>query len=150
MLESPHILPQCRQGYNCMAYQNMLSLHQHFLLGSGTCSYHYVQSHVAEKQQASALSLLAIYGTVKFYEETTHSPASYTHTHTHQPILALKWCHKKLCHLASSHALYFIVSHVIGIQLKDFAFISFYFCFLRHHTFPFTTWNFLAALELFS
>jgi len=36
---------------------------------------------VAEKQQASPLILLAIYGTEKFfYEDTTHSPASYAHT----------------------------------------------------------------------
>jgi len=36
---------------------------------------------VAEEQQASPLILLAIYGTVKyFYEDTTHSATSYTHT----------------------------------------------------------------------
>jgi len=40
---------------------------------------------------------------------------------THTPLtLALKWCHVMLCHLASSRALYFIVSQVNGIQLKDF------------------------------
>jgi len=36
---------------------------------------------VAEKQQASPLILLAVYGTVKFFsEDTTHAPASYAHT----------------------------------------------------------------------
>ena len=65
---------------------------------------------MAEKQQASPLILLAIYGTVKFfYEDKTHSPASYAHT-----------THTGLKMMPSSHALYFIVSQVNGIQLKDF------------------------------
>jgi len=36
---------------------------------------------VAEKQKPSPLKSQAIYGTVKFFfEDTTHSPASYAHT----------------------------------------------------------------------
>jgi hypothetical protein len=95
--------------------------------------------------QKSNKLLLAIYGTVKFFnEDTTHSSATYAHT-THNGLeimpsdvslgmfpcfifycLTSKWCsiERFLSLLASAR-------------------------FLRHHTFPFTMRNFLAALQLF-
>ena len=70
-------------------------------------------------------------------------PIPLHHMHT-TPTLALKLCHMMLCHLASSH---FLTSK--RYSTERFLFICFYFCFLHRHTFPFTMWNFLAAMQLF-
>jgi len=100
---------------------------------------------VAEKQQASPLILLAIYGILKFfYEDTNHSPASYAHTtHTGPEMMPSDVSPGKFpC---------FIFYCLTNKQYSAERFLSLLAsaCFLRCHTFPFTTQNLLAALQLF-
>jgi len=100
---------------------------------------------VAEKQQASPLILLAIYGILKFfYEDTNHSPPSYAHTtHTGPEMMPSDVSPGKFpC---------FIFYCLINKQYSAERFLSLLAsaCFLCCHIFPFTTWNFLAALQLF-
>jgi hypothetical protein len=100
---------------------------------------------VAEKQQASPLILLAIYGTVKFfYEDKNHSPASYAHTtHTGPEMMPSDVSPGKFpCFIFCLTNKQYSAERFLSLLASA--------CFLRCHTFPFTTWNFLAAaLQLF-
>jgi hypothetical protein len=54
--------------------------HQQHNSYKGNFSFHYVLSHVAEKQQAYPLILLAIYDILKFSYEDKTIPLRQTHT----------------------------------------------------------------------
>ena len=100
---------------------------------------------MAEKQQASPLILLAIYGTVNFfYEDKTHSPASYAHT-THNDLEMMPSVVMSLGKFPC-----FIFYCLISKRYSNERFFSLLASarFLHCHTFVFTTWNFLAALQL--
>jgi len=101
---------------------------------------------VAEKQQASPLILLAIYGTVNyFYEDTTHSPAPYTlTTHTGLEMMPgdVVSFGKFPCFI-----FYCFTSKWYSIE-KFFSLLAAAY-FLHSHTFRFTMRNFLAASQLF-
>ena len=100
---------------------------------------------MAEKQKASPLILLAIYGTVKFfYEDTTHSPASYAHT-THTSLEMMP------SDVVSLGKFLFFVFCLTSKWYSAEIFLSLLASarFLRCHKFPFKTRNFLAASQLF-
>jgi hypothetical protein len=59
--------PSSISSVTWMSYQNAVA-YQHFQFGwGGNCSFFKVQLHVAEKQQASAWSLLGTSGKAKFF-----------------------------------------------------------------------------------
>jgi len=101
---------------------------------------------VAEKQQASPLILLAIYGTVKFfYEDTTLSPVSYTHTiHT-----GLEMMPSDIVSLGKFPCFIFYCLTSKWYSAERVFSLSASACFLHCHTFPFPKCTFLAALQLF-
>jgi hypothetical protein len=101
---------------------------------------------VAEKQQASPLITLAVYGTVKFFsEDTTHSPASYAHT-THT---GLEMMPSDAVSLGKFP--YIIIYCLTSKWYSTERFLSLLASaqFLHRHTFPFTIRKFLAALKFF-
>jgi hypothetical protein len=101
---------------------------------------------VAEKQQASPLITLAVYGTVKFFsEDTTHSPASYAHT-THT---GLEMMPSDAVSLGKFPC--FIIYCLTSKWYSTERFLSLLASahFLHCHTFPFTMRKFLSALKLF-
>jgi len=113
---------------------------------TGNFSFHYVLSHVTEKQQASPLIRLAIYGTMKFfYEDTTHSPTSYAlTTHTGHEMIP-----SDIVSLGKFPCFIFYILTSKCYSTDRFLSLLASACFLHCHTFPFTTQNFLAASQLF-
>jgi hypothetical protein len=66
-----------------MTHQNTMVIHWHFLFGLGdNCSFCEVQSHGAEKQQASSRSLLAMYGELSSSIKSELVPLHRMHTPT--------------------------------------------------------------------
>jgi len=101
---------------------------------------------VAEKQKASPLILLEIYGTVMlFFEDTTHSPASHLHT-THT---CLEMMPSDVVSLGKFTCFIFYCLTSKWYSTERFLSLLASACFLHCHTFPFTMQNFLAALQLF-
>ena len=111
---------------------------------TGNFYFHYFLSYVAVKQQSSTLILLAIYGTVKFfYEDTTHSPASYAHT----TYTALEMIPSDVVSLGKFLRFVFYCLTSKWYSAERFSSLLASAHFLHCHTFPFTTRNFLAASQ---
>ena len=92
---------------------------------------------MAEKQQVSA-------GTVKsFYEDTTHSPASYAHT-THTGLEMMP----SVVSLSKFPCFIFYCLTSKWYSTERFLSLLASAHFLHCHTFAFTTWNFVAAIQL--